>query len=778
MKEIRKVAVVGSGVMGSGIAAQIANAGVPVVLLDIVPANAPDTESRSTLSEQAKARMVKARPAPLMHPDVTSNIVTGNLEDDAGLLADCDWICEAVVENVDIKQALYKTIENHRKPGSIVTSNTSTIPVSRLTDGLTAQLRRDFAVTHFFNPPRYMRLLELVAAQDTCLDVIDCLNRFCDRSLGKEVVACKDTPGFIANRIGVFWMAAAVNAAFKFGLTVEQADAVAGKPMGVPATGVFGLLDLTGIDLFPPVLQTLSGMLPETDLFQTVCDPKSALNECIVAMLGKGLIGRKGGGGFYRAARDGDRRVTEALDLDSGAYRPLQTPALDSLTAAAGGGLKALVDHPDKGGRFARETLVGMLTYATALIPEIADDPQTIDIAMKTGYGWKWGPFELLDLVDVNWLRDQIAARSLPMPPFIERAGGGPVYRYGARYVETLDLYGAYKKITPPQDAWTLADRKRGQRPLAHNPSASIWDIGDAVACLELHSKMNTIDDHVLEMMCIASELKGRGLRALVIGSDAPNFSVGVNLTYVSGLIEGGSWNILERFVRHGQTAMTSLKMAPFPVVSAIAGHVLGGGCEIALHSDAIQAHAETYMGLVETKVGIIPAWGGCKELLLRANAERSGIKGPTQPSKTVFEKIASAATSTSALDARKLGFLRASDGISMNRSRLLADAKSKALGLADDYQVPELQELNLPGPTCAIALKMTIEAASSSGAAAAHDIVVGTALSRVLTGGDTDMMRPLKESDVLDLECQGFMQLARTDKTLERMKHLLSDRK
>jgi len=329
---------------------------------------------------------------------------------------------------------------------------------------------------------------------------------------------------------------------------------------------------------------------------------------------------------------------------------------------------------------------------------------------------------------------------------------------------------------TEPEAVWRLADRKASRQPLAQNASASIWDIGDGVACLELQSKMNTIDHPVLQMMGTAAELKSRGIRALIVGNDAPNFSVGVNLAYVVGLVEAGSWNTLRAFVREGQTAMTALKFAPIPVVSAVAGHVLGGGCEIALHSDAVQAHAETRMGLVETTVGITPAWGGCRELLVRACVEQAGTKGPTQPSSTVFERIFAAAMS--ALDARRLGFLRPSDGISIDRNSLLADAKTKALALAEGYKPPEPQELKLPGQTGALALKMLIDAGLRNGTATAHDVVVGTALAHVLTGGDTDMTRPRSESDVLELECESFMRLVRTEKTLQRMKSLLSERK
>jgi 3-hydroxyacyl-CoA dehydrogenase len=774
MGAIEKAAVIGSGVMGSGIAAQIANAGIPVVLLDIVPADAA-SGARNSLAEQAKSRMAKTRPPQLMHPDAARLITAGNLKDDIGLIAECDWICEAVVENLAIKRQLYGKLESHRKTGSIMTSNTSTIPIAQLVDGLPERFRTDFAITHFFNPPRHMRLLELVSGRGTDASVVQRLDDFCDRALGKEVVLCKDTPGFIANRIGVFWMAATMSAAFEFGLTVEEADAVAGRPMGVPATGVFGLTDLTGVDLFPMVMRTLSAMLPEADRFQTLCQPGSRLNELITAMLEKGLTGRKGGGGFFRQTKDGNKRTTESLDLASGLYRPARLPDLDSLSVAGKQGLTSLIAHPDKGGQLASYVLTETLTYAASLIPEIADDPATIDIAMKTGYGWKWGLFELLDVVGVDWLRAQIRERGLPMPDFLEVARSRTIYREGSQSREMLTLAGSYRPVRVRDGAWSLADRKRGRQPIASNRSASIWEIGDDVACLELHSKMNTIDDFVLEMMTVASRLRERGFAALVVGNDARNFSVGVNLAYVVSLIEAKQWTVLEAFVRHGQTAMTALKMSPLPVVSAVAGHALGGGCEIALHSDAIQAHAETYMGLVETSVGIIPSWGGCRELLLRAQRHASGPKGPAETSKAVFGIIAGAAKSASALDAQKLGYLSASDGISMNRARLLADAKSKAIAFADRYQPPSPEQLILPGPPAAAALTMSLEQAIRSGAAQDRDLAVGTVLARVVTGGDGDVTRPCSESFVLDLECAGFMQAARLENTSDRMNSVLA---
>lgn len=766
MRAIAKVAVIGSGVMGSGIAAQVANAGIPVVLLDVVAANAA-AGARNALAQQAIDRMAKARPAPLMHPDVARLITAGNLQDDIGLIGDCDWICEAVVEDLVVKQQLYQRLEGHRKAGSIVTSNTSTLPIARLVDGLPDRFRADFAVTHFFNPPRYMRLLELGAGRDTRASAVDALHAFCDSMLGKEVVLCKDTPGFVANRIGVFWMAATMSAAFQFGLTVEEADAIAGRPMGVPATGVFGLADLTGVDLFPKVLRTLSELLPKSDRLQSLCDPGSALNTCLAAMIAKGLTGRKGGGGFFRLVKDGNKRATESLDLASGLYRPKQVPNLASLAEAEKNGLPALLAHPDKGGRFACHVLAETLSYAASLVPEIADEPATIDTAMKTGYGWKWGPFELLDRVGADWLRAQIAQHRLATPAFLAAAGAGTVYQEGAEAREALSPDGAYRPLRARPDAWSLADRKYRRQPLAQNASASIWDIGEDVACLELHSKMNTIDDAVLEMMTVASELRGRGLRALVVGNDAANFSVGVNLAYVVSLIEAKRWSVLEAFVRHGQQAMTALKRSPLPVVSAVAGHVLGGGCEIALHSDAVQAHAETYMGLVETSVGIIPAWGGCRELLLRAQ-DAAGS------SNAAFDIVAGAAKSSSALAARKLGYLRASDRISMNRARLLADAKSRALELADGYRAPAPRQLRLPGRPAAAALTAPIEAAVRSGAAPAHDAVVGAVVARVMTGGAGEPLSPRAEDSVLDLECEGFMQLARTEPTLERMLSVL----
>jgi 3-hydroxyacyl-CoA dehydrogenase len=770
MIDIRKAAVIGSGVMGSGIAAQIANAGVPVLLLDKA---APSGEIRSHLAEQAKTGILKTRPAPLMHPDAAHFITTGNLDDDINGLRECDWICEAIVEDLGIKKAVYRIIEQHRRDDAAVTSNTSTIPISRLVDELSPRFRKHFAIAHFFNPPRYMPLLELVAGSDTSPTVTASLERFCDYSLGKTVVRCRDTPGFIANRLGLFWMLASMNSAFEYGITIEETDAAIARFLGVPSTGVFGLADLTGVDLFNTALRTICSLLPQADPMQMQFSEQSPFDRFISAMLAKGLKGRKGNGGFYRVRLDGEQRIHETLDVASGEYRPWIKPASDD-DAVAQSGPQSLTHRSDLVACAARDVLVELLHYASFLIPEIADEPQTIDKAMTAGYGWKWGPFELIDQMGLDWLRKEMRSRSLPIPPYLEQAKDGPIYRRVGHDAEALRTGGTYERVKRPADAWTLSDHSQRQNPLASNKSASVWDIGDNVACLELRSKLNSIDFDVLDLMIATTELTG--IRALVIGTDGPNFSAGVNLAYVVSLIEAKDWETLESFVRHGQRAMIALRLAPFPIVSAVAGHALGGGCEIALHSTAIQAHAEARMGLVETSVGIIPAWGGCRELLQRWTAGPFDANGPMQAPRRAFELILAGTASTSALHARKLGYLRASDGITMNRSRLLHDAKARALKLADGYIPYRPHFMTLPGQTGRVSLTLNI--AHAENALTDHARTIASELARVVTGGDTDISRLCSGIDILQLEYDAFMRLAQTPETLGLMKSALSKRR
>ncbi|MDJ0948131.1 MAG: 3-hydroxyacyl-CoA dehydrogenase NAD-binding domain-containing protein [Alphaproteobacteria bacterium] len=766
--EIKKAAVIGAGVMGSGIAAHIANAGVPVVLLDIVPEGAND---RSKLAKDAIARMLKTDPAPFMHKRTAKLVTPGNLEDDIGLLADADWILEAVVENPQVKQALYEKLEQIRKPGSVVSSNTSTIPLAKLVEGLPERFRQDFIITHFFNPPRYLRLLEIVAGPESRAEAVDAVHRFSDTGLGKGVVRCKDTPGFIANRIGTMWIQIAVNEALDGGLTVEEADAIASRPMGVPKTGIFGLLDLVGIDLIPHVSKSLRDNVPEDDAFR----PVYRISDRVKTMIADGYTGRKGKGGFYRLNKEGGKRVKEAIDLATGAYRPVQTPQLASLQAAKAG-LRTLVEHPDKGGHYAWKILAHTLSYSAALVPGIADDIHAVDEAMRLGYAWKWGPFELIDKLGPAWFAERLAADGLPVPELLKQVGDGTFYRVEGGRLQCFGSDGAYHDIVRPEGVLLLEDVKRASERVAGNAAASLWDIGDGVACLEFHTKMNAIDPDVLAMIgqAVATVQKGDRFRALVLYNEGSNFSVGANIGLALFAANIAMWPAIENMVQAGQQTYKMLKYASFPVVGAPSGMALGGGCEVLMHCAAVQAHAETYTGLVEVGVGVVPSWGGCKELLTRWAQMEKGPKGPMPPVAKAFETISMAKVAKSAAEAREMGFLREGDGITMNRDRLLADAKAKALAMVEGYAPPEPVELTLPGSSGKTAMNLAVDGFARQGLATPHDVVVAGALAEVLSGDDTDITATVTEDRILELERAAFMRLARTPATLARIEYML----
>jgi 3-hydroxyacyl-CoA dehydrogenase len=773
-REIKKVAVIGAGVMGAAIAAQVTNAGVAVVLLDIV---GKDPNDRSAIAKGAVEKMLKTEPAPFMSPRNAKLITAGNLEDDLNLLADCDWIVEAIIENLKIKHDLYAKLETVRKEGSIVSSNTSTIPLKNLIEGRSDAFQRDFAITHFFNPPRYMRLLELVSGDKTAPDVTDTLARFCDVGLGKGVVRCHDTPGFIANRIGMMWMQAGLNSAEDSGLTVEEADAVAGKVMGFPSTGLFGLFDLVGIDLMPHVSSSMAGNLPPTDSYHQELR-ESAL---IKKMIETGYTGRKGKGGFYRMIKNGAERRKEAVDLKSGDYhavKPVALPGLDAALADRKTGLKTLLSGDDKAASFAWGMLAPTFAYSADLVGEIADTLVEVDDGMKLGYGWKFGPFELMDQVGTGWLAEQYKAKGRKVPKLLEIAAGRSFYRVENGQLQFLGLDSEYHDVKRAEGVLLLADIKRKSKPLSKNGSASLWDIGDGVVCLEFHSKANALDPDIMGMIGKALALIGDGKgqwKALVIANDADNFSVGANLGLVIFAINIGLYEQLEEMIGTGQQIYKALKYAPFPVVSAPAGRALGGGCEITLHSSAVQAHAETYMGLVEVGVGVLPGWGGCKELLGRQLENPRLPKGPIPAVASAFQTISTAQVSKSAAQAKDLLYLRESDGVTMNRDRLLADAKAKALSLIEGYTPPKPHEYHLPGATGRTALSMAVHDFVTAGKATPYDVVVSDAVAQVLTGGDTDFLDTLTEDDISKLERKAFIGLCKQDGTIDRIETMLT---
>jgi 3-hydroxyacyl-CoA dehydrogenase len=788
---INKVAVIGSGVMGASIAAHVANSGTEVVLLDIVPEDAKD---RSQLAKEAIERLLKADPAPFTNKNKAKLITPGNLEDDMNLLSDADWIIEVVLENLEIKRNLYKKLHSAKKSDAIVSSNTSTIPLHLLVEDMPDDFKKQFLITHFFNPPRYMRLLELVVGEKTNKEVADVIRDFCDVRLGKGVVDCKDTPGFIANRIGCYWMTVGVLDAMEIGISVEEADLVMGRPIGVPKTGVFGLLDLIGIDLMPLIASEFSKTLPESDDFIKVYKEP----ELVKKMIDDGYTGRKGKGGFYRLNKEDGKKVKEVIDLDTGEYSPVVRPKLASVDAAKGG-LRNLVEYDDIGGKYGKSVLLKMLSYAASLVPEISDDIVSVDEAMKLGYNWKYGPFELIDRLGddktagAKWLAEELRSQGMNVPELLEKVGDNSFYKVesGNRFYITQD--GQYQEIKIPSDAWMLADKKIGNKPILKNASASLWDIGDGIACLEYTSKMNSVDPMILEMIENSIGAVQKNFKGLVIANDADNFCVGANIGVLLFAANVAAWKDIRGIIKRGQDAYMGLKFAPFPVVTAASGMALGGGCEILMHSDAVQAHVETYTGLVEVGVGIVPGWGGCKEMLIRNMDKRleeqtasaklgrmfSGISivktANAMPAiSTAFENIGLAKVAKSAEEAKDMLILLDKDSITMNRKRLLSDAKNKCIELTDGYEPPQMRSINLPGRTAKAALNMAIDGYVKSGKATKYDEVVSKALATVLSGGNTDINKELSEQDLLDLELDVFMELVRNEGTLDRIEHML----
>jgi 3-hydroxyacyl-CoA dehydrogenase len=779
--EIQSVAVIGAGVMGAGIAAHVANAGVNVLLLDIVK---PGGANRNAIAEGAIARLRKMEPAPLMGSRAVRLIKPGNIEDNLDDLKNVDWIIEAVVERVDIKQALYRKIDAVRKPDSVVSSNTSTIPLKELTAGLPESFTRDFCITHFFNPPRYMRLLEIVGgAAPGFLS----LRKFIDEKLGKTVIDCNDTPGFIANRIGAYWIQSAMVLALELGLEVEEADAVMGKAMGFPSTGVFGLTDLVGIDLSVHVNESLGRLLPESDVFHGM----NRDNAMIGKLIAEGYTGNKGKGGFYRSERGADgKRSRLGLNLQAAAkggleWRPSARAEIP-LVKEARNDLKKLLGSDSKYGKYAWGVLGRTLAYAASLVPEIAGDIADIDAAMRLGYTWKFGPFELIDLLGADWVASHLAELGLIVPPVLRKIGNGTFYKAEGAALLQFTLEGAYKPVRRAPGILLLEDIKRVQKPVLGSKNASVWNIGDGVLCFEIHAELrgavrNMLDAEILGLLEKTLALVGKGYKGLVIYNDnfreqpqKVNFSQGANIGLAYMWANFRLWSKIEATIKDGQTLYQKMRYAPFPVIAAPVGLALGGGCEMLLHCDAVQAYAESYIGLVEAGVGVVPGWGGCVTMLTRWQYDKQMPKGPMPAVAKVFEIISTATVSRSATEAMELKFLRPTDGITMNRDRMLADAKAKALSLMKNYAPPEPKTLRLPGAAGRVALKMAVEGFHNRGIATDHDVTVAAALADVLTGGETDYLDELTEGDVMDLERKSFMALARTKETQARIKSIV----
>ena len=794
MREIRKVVVLGAGTMGARIAAHLANAGVPCFLLDIIPKDlTPDEKKRGLELSDPKVRnrfaaagleaALKSRPAAFFVPEAARLITVGNFEDHLAWVKDCDWVVEAVTEDREIKRALYRQVEPHRKPGTVVSSNTSGISISSLAEGASDDFRAHFLGTHFFNPPRYLKLLEVIPTAETRPEVVRAVSRFGDVRLGKGIVIAKDTPNFIANRLGTFMTLNVFRIMTEDGYTVEEIDTLTGPAMGLPKSATFRTLDIVGLDVLAQVVKNLRESLPNDErreLFE--------LPAFIQAMLDRKLLGDKTGQGFYKKVKGREESEILALDLKTFEYRPRSKARWPSLDMArnledARQRVAALIQAPDRAGEFYRKTLYDAFHYAAGRIPEIADDVVAVDNAMKWGFGWEAGLFELFDAVGVEKAVAAWQKSRRPIPPLVEKllaSGNKTFYRTAEGATSYFDLAcGTYRARPEPAGIILLAPLKDRKKVIRKNPGASLVDLGDGVVCLEFHSKMNSIGADTVEMMNAGAKLVGESFEAMVIGNQAPNFSVGANLMLVLMAIQEGEWDELDLAARGFQNANMALKYAPKPVVAAPGGLTLGGGVEISIHSAAVRAAAETYMGLVEAGVGIIPAGGGTKEMLVRAmdSVPSDSDADPFVAVKEIFTNIGMGKVSTSAEEARRLGYLGPRDSVSMNRDRQIAEAKQLALDLVKLGRRPAKprEDILVLGQAAFAKMRLGLHLMRRADYISDYDVVVATELARVLSGGGllTSPQR-VSEQYLLDLEREAFLKLCGQRKTQERMQHML----
>ena len=763
MYEINKAAVIGAGTMGLGIAGQLANADVDVLLLDLPS----DGEDRNAVCRRAIERLLDENQPGLLHKEKLERITIGNIDDDLDKLANVDWIAEAVVERLDVKQALYKRIDAVRKPGSIVSSNTSTIPIALLVEEMPEAFRTEFAITHFFNPVRYMRLLELVCGESTKPEVIECLARFNDERMGKGIVVCNDTPGFLGNRVGVFAIQTALHVAFQMGLKPEEADAVFGRPMGIPKTGVFGLYDLIGIDLMGDVARSLENILPEGDAFHEVAGEIPLMKR----MIDEGFIGNKGGKGGFYDQRDVANRKT--LDFDSFEYRAYENDKPEiAAKAEAAGDFTLLLDADDRYGRYAREVLSNTLCYAVELVPEVNESLVAIDDAMKLGYNWIQGPFEMIDAIGVDRFIDLLEADGRTVPAFLRTAAGRSFYRTSDGKLSCLAADGNYRNLERAAGILRFSEVRRTISPVLENSVASYFVLDDDIGLIEFHSKANTLDGESMQLIAEATTQAEAQCRALIIHNDAQHFSCGVNLESVLDFIVRDDMDGIDAFLDHFQKTVLCLKRATIPVVAAPSGLSLGGGFEVVLHTDKTVYHANSVTGLVETLVGVVPGGGGVKEMLHRWSEAKGDVtKGAWQ----AFMNVGYGKTARSPLEARELAMFRSGvDDFVMNRDRLLATAISSANELVDGYAPTRRDSLAMPGRDAWQEMIEWLEKARAKGHLTPHDVTTGTQIAMIVTGGDVDAGTVMSEQDLFDLERKAFVTLAGTAETRARIAHML----
>ncbi len=759
LRRIRSAAVLGAGAMGAQIAAHLANAGLPTLLLDL------NTQTANDGLKRARA----LSPDPFFTPAAAELIRTGGFDSDLPQLERCDWIVEAVVERLDVKQALFERIERHRAQDVIVSSNTSGIPIASLAEGRSDAFRRHFAGTHFFNPPRYLRLLEIIPTDATDASVVAVLASFADFRLGKGVVIAKDTPNFIANRIGLFGVMQTFRA-MDFGLGIDEIDAITGPAIGRPKTATFRTMDLAGLDILAHVTRNLSERL--TDPAERAA---FELPPVVAELVQRGWIGSKGGQGFYRKREDGEILTLDPATFEYRERRKVRFPTLDAIKSIddPAARIRALYLGKDPVGTFLRATLGPTLVYAARVAPDIAHSIDDVDRAMRWGFGWELGPFETWDAIGVADVAAE--APEADLPPLAREALARGGFRQPAA-APSRDSHSPSVQLVPPAaaDLQILRTSKERTAVIRRNAGASLIDLGDGVLCVEFHSKMNAIGGDTIEMLAAGVKLAESGFAGLVVGNDAPNFSAGANLMLLLLEAQEGNWDEVDLMVRAFQRATMGLKFAAVPVVVAPGGLTLGGGCEIALHGDHVQAAAETYMGLVEAGVGLIPAGGGTKEMLARAVTDLPPGTDVLPFAQRVFETIGFGRVSTSGSEAKRLGYMRPSDGITMNRERLIADAKAQVLVRAPAYVPPRPAFVRAGGEGVLAALKLGVHLAWRGGRISDHDALIGRKLAHILAGGGLATNGTVTEQQLLDLERDAFLSLCGERRTQERIAHTL----
>ena len=776
-REIRKAAVLGAGTMGSRIAAHLANAGVECLLLDIA-AEGDSPQARNAIVQKSLKALQKSRVPAFFTSDAAKRLSVGNFDDDLARVAEADWIVEAVVENFDIKRDLLKRVDGHRREGTLITTNTSGLPVRNLAEGLSGDFQEHWLGTHFFNPPRHMRLVEIIETPETDPEVSRFVSEFCDLRLGKVVVYANDRPNFIANRIFLFSVMHSLKTMLDQGLTVEQVDALTGPLIGRTRMATFRLADFTGLDVCLFVAGNLYELVPD-DEKREIYQPPAFLSE----MVQKGIIGDKGGQGFYKR----DKRVPGGrlvFDVDSMDYREPRKPDWPILDEAKkiqspGERIKFLVNSGGPVGDFLWETVSELLLYSAARIPEITDDISGVDTTMRSGFNWALGIFDTWDLLGVEETAELAKAAGKDIPPLVNDVLSSPGKAFygekdGARtYFDTRS--STQKTLTnAPGTLWLSSVRRRGNV-LRSNPGASLLDLGDGIACLEFHTKANSLDAEVFSMIGEAVAEAEAKHEALVIANEGEFFSAGVNLMMLLGLSREQKWQEVDEAIAGAQQLFLSLQNCSKPTVAAVFGQTLAGGCELAIHCDRVQAAAESYMGLVEVGAGLIPAGGGCKELLRRHTELLSPADDLAPASRSVFQLIGMAKVSNSAAEAREWRLLRPVDSVTMNRDRLIADAKQTAMSLAaTNYEPVPRPEVLVGGKGARATMQLGLYLMHEAAQISDYDLLVGRKLANVLAGGGLSQASLVSEDYMLNLEREAFLSLCGEEKTQQRMEHIL----